>query len=114
MADPYFSQKINPMQESLELNEDLELGAAQLRKNLADIEVQGQSALNKVAKYGAGLNTTTAPQLGASRRLSSGIYYSPSLSRFSVGGQEFGRDDYDVALKSFNSSYITCPVYISI
>jgi hypothetical protein len=65
-----------------------------------------QQALDRIAGFGAEAAPQlrpppgAAPQASAVPQASSGAYYNPSLDRFSVGGVEFGREDYDIALQA--------------
>jgi hypothetical protein len=71
-------------------------GIRALQSTLADVEVQRQQALNRIA----GLGAAPALQQPQPQPPRTGMYYNPSLDRFSVGGREFGREDYDVALQA--------------
>jgi len=66
------------------------LGATGVAPNTADAALIGERALNQIR--GAGLKTP-AKNVG-------GVLYSRSLGKFSVGGVEFGRDEYKAALDS--------------
>jgi len=69
---------------------------------LADIELEHQQALNRIAGLGAASAPRLRPPPEAGKQMTPGpgIYYSPGLDRFAVGDIEFGRQDYDIALQA--------------
>lgn len=76
------------------------LGTQGIRSGLADVEVERQQALNRIAGLGAPSAPRLQPPPENAMQAGPDIYYSPGMDRFSVGGVEFGREDYDVALQS--------------
>ena len=76
------------------------MGVRGIQPSLADVEVERQQALNRIAGLGASTAPRIQPPPQSAMRPGPGIYYSPSTDRFSVGGVQFGRKEYDVALKS--------------
>lgn len=77
-----------------------ELGTQGIRSGLADVEVERQQALDRISGLGAPSAPRLQPPPESAMQAGPGIYYSPGMDRFSVGGVEFGREDYDVALQS--------------
>jgi hypothetical protein len=77
-----------------------ELGPQGIRSGLADVEVERQQALDRITGLGGGAGPRLQPPPESAMQAGPGIYYSPGMDRFSVGGVEFGREDYDVALQS--------------
>ena len=78
-----------------------EMGVKGIRPGLADATVERQRALDRIT----GLGASTAPRLqpppgNTGIAQGSGVYYNPGQDRFSAGGVEFGREDYDVALQT--------------
>ena len=76
------------------------LGTQGIRSGLADVEVERQQALDRISGLGAPSAPRLQPPPESAMQAGPGIYYSPGMDRFSVGGVEFGREDYDVALQS--------------
>lgn len=77
-----------------------EMGLRSIRPEPAGVQTSRQQALDRIAGFGAEAAPQLRPPPGAAPQASSGAYYNPSLDRFSVGGVEFGREDYDVALQA--------------
>jgi hypothetical protein len=77
-------------------------GPSPTRVTLADIEVEQQQALDRIAGLGVDAAPRLRPPPEASKQMAPGpgIYYSPGLDRFAVGDIEFGRQDYDIALQA--------------
>lgn len=90
---------VGPQRPGLRVGTSL-TGPGSLRSNLADVEVQRQQALERVASIGAEAAPRLQPPPETALQAGPGIYYSPSQDRFAAGGTTFGRTDYDVALRA--------------
>jgi hypothetical protein len=80
------------------------IGTDQLTPNAADTALTGQPS-PPVSQFSTPVDMRPPParmrRQGAEQPAPTpSVLYSPSLGRFSVGGVEFGREDYDVALQS--------------
>ena len=83
------------------------LGVQGVRSGLADVEIERQQALDRISGLGAPSAPRLQPPPESAMQAGPDIYYSPGMDRFAVGGVEFGREDYDVALQS--PSYLGRP-----
>jgi len=66
----------------------------------ATLDQQRQDALNRIAGMGREIAPLLQPPPSRARQASTGIYYNPTLDRYSIGGVEFGSREYDVALRA--------------
>ena len=74
-----------------------------LTTGLADLEVEKQAALDRIAGLGAASAPRLRPPPGSAMQPGSDIYYSPTTDRYVAGGMEFGSTEYDTALRAMQN-----------